>query len=64
MAGPASAVAAGWKLRRKGLSIDPESRVDSSGVTYLRCKNEKTSSKLAEGRLATVVAYNIEEYIE
>eukprot|EP00969_Alexandrium_andersonii_P314904 13911925-Alexandrium_andersonii.AAC.1 len=57
-------MAVGRRLLRKGLSVEPDQRVDASGVAYLGYKVEKTSAKLAEGRLATVVAYDMEEFIK
>eukprot|EP00969_Alexandrium_andersonii_P315773 13952393-Alexandrium_andersonii.AAC.1 len=45
----------------KGLSVEPEQRVDASGIAYLGCNTEEPSSKLPGGRMATVVAYNMEE---
>eukprot|EP00969_Alexandrium_andersonii_P052878 2323494-Alexandrium_andersonii.AAC.1 len=47
MAGPYFSMAAGWKLLRQGLSIEPERRVNAAGIAYLGCKIEKTCSKLA-----------------
>eukprot|EP00969_Alexandrium_andersonii_P178421 7888685-Alexandrium_andersonii.AAC.1 len=63
MAGPYSSMAAGWELLRQGLSIEPEQHVNTAGVTYLGCKIEKTVSKLSGGRMATVITYNMEEFI-
>eukprot|EP00969_Alexandrium_andersonii_P161918 7157342-Alexandrium_andersonii.AAC.1 len=63
MAGPYQSMAAGWELLRQGLSIEPEQRVSTAGFTYLGCKIEKTISKLAGGRMATVATYNMEEFI-
>eukprot|EP00969_Alexandrium_andersonii_P269448 11909283-Alexandrium_andersonii.AAC.1 len=54
---------AGWRLLRKGLSIEPEQRIDASGTTYLEGQVEKTPARLSGGRMATIVAYSVEELI-
>eukprot|EP00974_Lingulodinium_polyedra_P080686 7818235-Lingulodinium_polyedra.AAC.1 len=53
----------GWKLLRSGLSIEPEQRYTPEGVTFLGCTVERTTSKLDEGRVATVITYNMERFI-
>eukprot|EP00969_Alexandrium_andersonii_P277126 12249470-Alexandrium_andersonii.AAC.1 len=53
LAGPAGSLADGWKLLRKGLSIEPEQRCDEDGATDLGCKITRGSTRLPGGRLAT-----------
>ena len=49
LSGPIKSLPQGWKLLRKGLSIEPEQRLGKEGVTYLGCKIERTEAKLAGG---------------
>eukprot|EP00974_Lingulodinium_polyedra_P074769 7244375-Lingulodinium_polyedra.AAC.1 len=53
----------GWKLLRSGLSIKPEQRYSPEGATYFARTVERTTSKLDKGRIATVIAYNMERVI-
>ena len=39
LSGPIKSLSQGWKLLRKGLSIEPEQRLGKEGVTYLGCKH-------------------------
>eukprot|EP00974_Lingulodinium_polyedra_P028886 2783320-Lingulodinium_polyedra.AAC.1 len=53
----------GWKLLRSGVSIEPEQRYSPEGVAYFGCTVERTTSTLDRGRIATVIAYNMERFI-
>eukprot|EP00974_Lingulodinium_polyedra_P105515 10216320-Lingulodinium_polyedra.AAC.1 len=61
--GPITSMLEGWKLLRSGLSIEPEQRYSPEGVAYLGCVVERTTSKLDNGRVATVITYNMERFI-
>ena len=64
LAGPAKSIKQGWALLRKGLSIEAEHRVDEKGVTYLGCRLERGTIKLPNGRLATTMTYNMEDFLD
>ena len=64
LSGPIKYLPQGWKLLRQGLSIESEQRIGGEGISYLGCKIERTETTLAGGRLATVITYNMEEFVQ
>ena len=59
----------GWRLLRyqqeeQGLQIEPEVRIDENGATFLGCRHRCFPIALPDGRPATAMEYDMEEYVE
>ena len=63
LSGPIGNLAAGWKLLRKDPCIEPEERYGEKGTTYLGCKVLRTTAKLCGSQMATVITYDMEEFL-
>ena len=63
LAGPRDNLAKGWELLRKHISIEQEVKLDGKGATYLGCRQVKSSRRLPHGGLATVMEYDMEEFL-
>ena len=49
---------------RQGLSIEHPLTVDDKGVTYLGCRQKRTTITLPSGQLATAMTYDMEEFLD
>ena len=63
LAGPKENLAKGWAALRKHLSIEKEVRLGGKGSTYLGCRQIKSCRKLPDGGMATVMEYDMEEFL-
>ena len=48
---------------RRGLIIEPETRIGDKGIQYLGCLQRCFSIEIAPGRMATVMDYVVEEFL-
>ena len=63
LSGPTANLSQGWKLLRKYISIEQEIRVDEKGSTYLGCRQVRRNQRLPHGGMATVMEYDMEEFV-
>ncbi len=60
MAGPEANMKAGWKLLRKGLSIEPESTVS----LYLGCHHTLGTTALPDGHVVRSMTYDMSDVLQ
>ena len=54
----------GWARLRQCLSIEQEQGIGSPGMFNLGCDQERSLVRLPSGRLATVMPYDVEVFLE
>ena len=64
LSGPVNDIKQGWALLRKSLVIEPETRIGNMGVAYLGCTQRCFSIMIESGRMATVMSYDTEDFLD
>ena len=64
LSGPEKTSKQAWTLLRQGFVIELESRIGGKEIVYLGCTQRCFSLMLASGRIATVMSYDVEEFLE
>ena len=63
LSGPEGNLKAGSTKLRAQLSIEGEVPLDKSGATFLGCRQIRTTRRMPDGSLATVMEYDMEEFL-